>query len=195
MSSGISLTLAGKSYGFWTVIGYSETRRHGERFLECRCTCGTVRNISGSALKGGKSKSCGCANRREGQERAAEEKGIDPLWTHERREFALFHHDAGLSLAKIAQAMVLKYGHVYSDNSVLDALRYYRSAINVGAVSRLAGIDLTIPEPEPKPAIPNYHTENIHFRRAPIWTPPASIVARSMIGCSAAMAADAGSMP
>lgn len=43
----------------WTVIREVD-RKNGERMYECRCDCGTVKNVSAKNLKYGKSLSCGC---------------------------------------------------------------------------------------------------------------------------------------
>lgn len=51
--------LTGKRYGRWTVIRKIPVS-HGATYWECRCDCGKVRCIQASALKNGKSKSCGC---------------------------------------------------------------------------------------------------------------------------------------
>ena len=55
--------ITGQRFGKWTVI------RRVERppfmastavFLECRCDCGKQGIINGNALRGGRTKSCGC---------------------------------------------------------------------------------------------------------------------------------------
>jgi len=43
-------------YGRWKVLGIG-TRRG---YLECVCACGTVKQVFGSNIRKGKSKSCGC---------------------------------------------------------------------------------------------------------------------------------------
>jgi hypothetical protein len=50
---------AGSVIGRWTVVRSSDTRR-GERYWFCRCECGVVRSVRGSALRAGQSQSCGC---------------------------------------------------------------------------------------------------------------------------------------
>ena len=47
--------LTGKQFGKWKVIEYAEN----SKWL-CRCDCGNIKEISGSILKRGESKSCGC---------------------------------------------------------------------------------------------------------------------------------------
>lgn len=54
------IDLTGQQFGRWFVI--KESHRAGKigYYWECRCDCGTIRAVSGSSLKMGKSKSCGC---------------------------------------------------------------------------------------------------------------------------------------
>ncbi len=57
----------------WTIL--RETRKNGRKYYECRCDCGTVKEIySGSLLKG-KSQSCGCLRREQQQEKARDLTG------------------------------------------------------------------------------------------------------------------------
>ena len=43
----------------WTVIGRSKDPAKAKKgYLECRCSCGTVSDVSGHSLISGKSKSC-----------------------------------------------------------------------------------------------------------------------------------------
>jgi len=46
----------------WTVLKEVDAK-NGERMYECRCNCGTVKNVSAKNLKYGKSLSCGCLQR------------------------------------------------------------------------------------------------------------------------------------
>jgi hypothetical protein len=43
----------------WTVIG-PPIRREGTVWYECRCSCGTIKDVRGYTLTGGRSRSCGC---------------------------------------------------------------------------------------------------------------------------------------
>ena len=63
-------SLVGMSFGEWTVsaFAYNGADRHAR--WECKCSCGTVRIVSGHNLKGGQSVSCGCHrpnNKRHGE--------------------------------------------------------------------------------------------------------------------------------
>lgn len=51
--------LTGNKYGRWTVIKRGERRKH----WLCQCECGTEREVDTTALKTGKSLSCGCYQR------------------------------------------------------------------------------------------------------------------------------------
>jgi len=61
------LDLDGKRFGRWIVMGRVESREygHGEKksAWKCRCDCGAISVVTGSALNTGKSKSCGCGSR------------------------------------------------------------------------------------------------------------------------------------
>ena len=46
---------------YWTVIGgESYDSRQQQRVIECRCICGTIKNVPMRNLREGTSKSCGC---------------------------------------------------------------------------------------------------------------------------------------
>lgn len=47
-----------EQFGALTVIG--TFRRDGYTWCECRCECGTVKDVRRSSLTGGHAKSCGC---------------------------------------------------------------------------------------------------------------------------------------
>ena len=51
--------ITGQKFGRWSVIERAENR-HGNAYWKCKCDCGTVREVSGTYLVTGKSKSCGC---------------------------------------------------------------------------------------------------------------------------------------
>lgn len=50
--------MVGSKVGRWTVL--RETRKNGKRYYECRCECGTVREVYYRSLLTGISQSCGC---------------------------------------------------------------------------------------------------------------------------------------
>ena len=56
--------MIGQKIGRWTIIG--ELRKGRFLYYECRCDCGTVREVKANSIRSGKSKSCGCLK----QERA-----------------------------------------------------------------------------------------------------------------------------
>lgn len=47
--------MTGRKIGLWTVLRYA-----GKKLWECRCDCGTVRNVLGASLRSEVSTSCGC---------------------------------------------------------------------------------------------------------------------------------------
>lgn len=59
--------MIGTRVGRWTVL--RETRKNGKRYYECRCDCGTVKEVYYRSLTSGVSQSCGCLRN---ESRAAE---------------------------------------------------------------------------------------------------------------------------
>lgn len=54
------IEIDGRQFGRWTVLSKSSISRNGRIFWNCRCLCGAIREVDGSTLRTGKSKSCGC---------------------------------------------------------------------------------------------------------------------------------------
>lgn len=52
--------ILGQKFGTWTVIEEAGRTRDKTVIWLCKCQCGTVRKISGNALRAGYSKHCGC---------------------------------------------------------------------------------------------------------------------------------------
>jgi hypothetical protein len=53
--------LTGKTFNRWTVLGKSDKKTNANKILwKCQCECKTIREIVGTDLKYGKSRSCGC---------------------------------------------------------------------------------------------------------------------------------------
>lgn len=52
--------LAGKRFGRLLVIKKDENKKHRRTYWLCQCDCGTICSISGTHLKTGHTKSCGC---------------------------------------------------------------------------------------------------------------------------------------
>lgn len=50
--------MIGTKVGRWTVL--REVRKNGKKYYECRCDCGTVKEVYYRSLTEGKSLSCGC---------------------------------------------------------------------------------------------------------------------------------------
>ena len=53
--SGRLKDIKGKTFGDWTVLDYVDNG-----IWRCRCSCGTIKEIHGKALRSGSSTSCGC---------------------------------------------------------------------------------------------------------------------------------------
>lgn len=57
------INLTNKRFGKWTVI-YRKEGDIGSSSPKwiCKCDCGTIKEVAGSALRNGTTKSCGCSN-------------------------------------------------------------------------------------------------------------------------------------
>lgn len=55
-----AIDLAGKAFGYWTVLKAVGKDRHGNVMWLCQCRCGTSKEINGHSLRRGLSKSCRC---------------------------------------------------------------------------------------------------------------------------------------
>lgn len=56
------IDLSGEKFGRLTVVGQAERRKH-LIYWRCKCECGGETEVSGGALRAGRSKSCGCGKR------------------------------------------------------------------------------------------------------------------------------------
>lgn len=65
--------MIGTKVGRWTVL--REVRKGGRLYYECRCECGTVKEVYHRSLKEGSSQSCGCLRRELTQDRAMDLTG------------------------------------------------------------------------------------------------------------------------
>lgn len=54
--------LTGKTFGKLTVVKRNGTK-NGKSVWECRCECGTIKNVTASDLTTGNTQSCGCQRR------------------------------------------------------------------------------------------------------------------------------------
>jgi len=50
----------GQVFGYWTVLGFAGRDGRNATVWNCKCICGTERNVVVGSLMKGKSKSCGC---------------------------------------------------------------------------------------------------------------------------------------
>lgn len=64
------IDLTGSSFGEWVVLSYSHTDKRGSLSWVCRCSCGTISEVSGNNLKSGKTTSCGCMKARKTADRS-----------------------------------------------------------------------------------------------------------------------------
>lgn len=56
--------MTGRRFGHWTVLELAEPlydkRGYKVHRWKCRCDCGTIKDVSGTSLRSGRSTSCGC---------------------------------------------------------------------------------------------------------------------------------------
>lgn len=83
--------MAGKKFGYWTVIARSKTRFRSTFWL-CKCKCGTIKNVSGYQLRYGKTKSCGCKVITHGHTSNGVRSCEYETWTQMRRRCLNPHH-------------------------------------------------------------------------------------------------------
>lgn len=57
------IDLTGGKFGRWLVIEKYGNENSGDTLWKCKCDCGRIKNIRGSSLTSGNSKSCGCLAR------------------------------------------------------------------------------------------------------------------------------------
>jgi hypothetical protein len=55
--------MPGTRFGRWTVLAEAERTTAGKRRALCRCDCGSISRIDFTAIKSGRSQSCGCLAR------------------------------------------------------------------------------------------------------------------------------------
>ena len=56
--------LVGRRFGKLVVVKVTKERKRGHVLWECRCDCGQIAFVSGSDLKSGNNRSCGCMKRK-----------------------------------------------------------------------------------------------------------------------------------
>lgn len=54
------IDLSGQHFGNWTVLCRDDSVQKKNIYWRCRCSCGVVRSVAGTSLRGGISTSCGC---------------------------------------------------------------------------------------------------------------------------------------
>lgn len=107
--------IVGKRYGRWVVVKDSSSVRnkngYSSRMVECKCDCGTIKNVRANNLYSGKSTSCGCLTM---------ENSIKASTTHQMTKTRLYREWA----AMIARC---KYHKNYSDISPCDAWKKFEN--------------------------------------------------------------------
>lgn len=102
---GMAKKLVGKRFGAWTVLKVSGRNSAGGLIVECRCKCGTVRNVDASNLRSGRSKSCGCMKTEKQAKRNGASLPGDPdyrlytAWHHMQKRRFIHNYDEGAPIS------------------------------------------------------------------------------------------------
>ena len=59
----IDLSIIGKKFNRLLVVEYVKLDKNNRAIFKCQCDCGNIKNIIGSLVKSGKTKSCGCLHK------------------------------------------------------------------------------------------------------------------------------------
>ena len=71
--------LTGQRFGKLVVQGYAGISQYGKTQWNCRCDCGNTTTVTGSHLRSGYTKSCGCFRSETSRERRRKGKGVAAL--------------------------------------------------------------------------------------------------------------------
>ena len=84
--------ISGQRFGRLVVACLSGSGHHGEKVWECICDCGNKAYATGSSLRSGKTKSCGCLHSDWGKERMKKMKEDfpNPTKTHGDSRYKLY---------------------------------------------------------------------------------------------------------
>lgn len=82
------LDIVGKRFGMLTVIDYAGKDSGNNTLWLCECDCGNQTVVRGTAIKHGRTKSCGCLNEREdlAEQRFGRLTVLEYIGTNKRRE-------------------------------------------------------------------------------------------------------------
>lgn len=56
------IDITGQKFNKWTVLSYSYSKNKAI-YWKCQCDCGNIKEVDGSSVRYGKSKSCGCLHK------------------------------------------------------------------------------------------------------------------------------------
>ena len=88
------LDLKGRTFGKWEVLNNTtHNTKSGNALYLCRCTCGTIKEMRGSHLLSGMSKSCGC--NRKGQNQWAKLTLEERFWSQVNKDGPIVRPELG----------------------------------------------------------------------------------------------------
>ena len=71
--------MIGQKFGRWTVVE-EDGRRYRAIMYKCICDCGTEQRISGTSLRSGRTKSCGCIKKERMTKHGLSRSSIYKIW-------------------------------------------------------------------------------------------------------------------
>jgi hypothetical protein len=78
--------MEGLKFSNWLVIKFMGKNSSGRDHFECKCICGSIRNVEGQSLIHNKSRSCGCTRRRTKEQIIERKKKYKAEWFQKNKE-------------------------------------------------------------------------------------------------------------
>ena len=122
---GKTIDLTGQKFGYWTVM-YKSDKRASDRSVmwHCVCKCGNEKDVVGTCLRNGSSKSCGCYQKE--QTSKANIKTLDEL-IHDKYYEIRFISDSCDN--NVFDALVLSFPLIQGNNTRQDMLNIVQENI------------------------------------------------------------------
>ena len=96
--------LTGQRFGLLTVVDRSDVQKNGKAYWKCLCECGNSTIVSGSNLRSGVVKSCGCLRHREKETHHLSATRLFRIWwaMHDRCKpnstVSKYYNDKGITV-------------------------------------------------------------------------------------------------
>lgn len=73
--------IAGKKFGYFTVLNECSKDKNGNILYKCICDCGNIRSTYGTQLRTGRTRSCGCATKEQNTKHNQSKSPIYGIWS------------------------------------------------------------------------------------------------------------------